>query len=111
MRIMGATVLVMESLSVCFALLLAMKDHGGIALVLGGLIAIALLLSAGLLKRRSGWIIASILQFVMLAFGFVVNAFFVVGGVFVGLWIAAIIIGRRGEAIRAALMASQTPNA
>ncbi len=108
---MGATVLVMESLSVGFALLLAMKDQGGIALVLGGLIAIALLLSAGLLKRRSGWIIASILQVAMLTFGFVVNAFFIVGGVFAGLWIAAIIIGRRGEAIRAALMASQTPNA
>jgi hypothetical protein len=33
----------------------------------------------------------------------------IVGLIFGGLWIAAIVVGRKGEAARAALMASQTP--
>jgi hypothetical protein len=34
----------------------------------------------------------------------------IVGLIFGGLWIAAIIVGRKGEAARAALMATRTPN-
>ncbi len=110
MRILGASVLVMESLIVGFAILLAMKEDGNSALILGVALAIALLLTAGLLKHRAGWFIGSALQVVMLAYGFIVTAFFIVGGVFAVLWVAAIIVGRRGEAIRATLMASPRPN-
>jgi hypothetical protein len=35
----------------------------------------------------------------------------IVGLIFGGLWIAAIIVGRKGEAARAALMATRTPDA
>ncbi len=112
MRILGASVLVMESLTVGFAILLAMKEHGNnSALILGVALALALLLTAGLLKKRSGWFIGSALQVAMLAYGFMVTAFFIVGGIFAVLWVAAIIVGRRGEAIRATLMASPRPNA
>jgi len=111
MRILGASVLVMESLIVGFAILLAMKERGNSGLILGVALALALLLTAGLLKKRAGWFIGSVLQVAMLAYGFIVPAFFIVGGVFVALWVAAIIVGRRGEAIRAALVAARTPNA
>jgi len=40
----------------------------------------------------------------------VVPSMAIVGVIFGGLWIAAIVVGRRGEAIRAKLVASQTPN-
>ncbi len=47
----------------------------------------------------------------MLAFGLIVNSFLIIGVIFTGLWIAAILVGRKGEAARAALMASRTPDA
>jgi hypothetical protein len=97
----------MESLTLGFAILLATKDHTSTALMYGGLIALLLFLAAGLLKRRSGFYIASALQIFMIAFGFVVPSFFIIGVIFVGLWAAAIIVGRKGEAARAAHLASQ----
>jgi len=105
--VLGASVLVMESLTLGFAILLATKDHTSTALMYGGLIALLLFLAAGLLKRRSGFYIASALQIFMIAFGFVVPSFFIIGVIFVGLWAAAIIVGRKGEAARAAHLASQ----
>lgn len=108
---LASAVLVMESFTLGFALLLAMKSHSSGAIIYGASIAILLILSAGLLKSRSGWIFASALQIAMLAFGFVLPAFFIVGALFVGLWIAAILVGRRGEAIRASLLATRPPDA
>ncbi|MEY4444017.1 MAG: hypothetical protein RL301_96 [Actinomycetota bacterium] len=104
MRILGAAVLAMESLVMGFALLIAMKDQSATALVVGSVIAIALLFSASLLKRKSGWIIASILQVVMLAYALIVPALIWIGIVFLALWVLAIVVGRKGEAIRRELM-------
>ncbi len=49
MRVLGSAVLVMESFTVGFALLIAMKDHSGAPMIYGGAIALALLLAPGLL--------------------------------------------------------------
>lgn len=106
MRILGATVLVMEGLTVSFGLLLAMSSTssvGAIWLWVGGALALLLILTAGLLKRKSGWIIGSILQVGVVAYGFVVTAMFAMGALYTGLWIAAIVVGRKGEAARARL--------
>jgi hypothetical protein len=46
----------------------------------------------------------------MIAFGFVVPTYFLIGGIFIGLWVAAIVVGRKGEAARAALMAQAGEN-
>lgn len=108
---LASTVLLMESFTLGFALLLVMKNHSSGAIIYGASIAILLILSAGFLKSKSGWILASALQIAMLAFGFVLPAFFIVGTLFVGLWIAAILVGRRGEAIRANLLATRPPDA
>jgi hypothetical protein len=107
MRVLASAVLVMESFSLGFALLIAMKDVNGAPIVYGAAIAIALLLAPGLLKRRVGWVLGWLLQAAMLGFGLVVNSFLI----FAGLWIAAILVGRKGEAARAALLASRTPDA
>jgi hypothetical protein len=101
----------MESLSIGFALLIAMKDVDGAPIIYGATIAVALLLAPRLLKRRAGWVLGWVLQVAMLGFGFVVNSFLVIGLIFAGLWIAAILVGRKGEAARAALLASRTPEA
>ena len=106
MRILGATVLVMEGLTVSFGLLLAMSSVSSadtIWLWAGGALALLLILTAGLLKRRSGWIIGSVLQVGVFAYGFVVTAMFAMGVLYAGLWIAAIVVGRKGEAARARL--------
>ena len=103
MRILGATVLVMEGLTVSFGLLLAMSSADTIWLWAGGALALLLILTAGLLKRRSGWIIGSVLQVGVFAYGFVVTAMFAMGVLYAGLWIAAIVVGRKGEATRARL--------
>lgn len=100
MRILGATVLVMEGLTVSFGLLLAMSSADTIWLWAGGALALLLILTAGLLKRKSGWIIGSLLQVGVFAYGFVVTAMFAMGVLYAGLWIAAIVVGRKGEAAR-----------
>jgi hypothetical protein len=105
MKVLGATVLVMESLSLGFAILLATKDQPTAAIIYGSLVSLLLFLSAGILKRRSGLYIGSVLQIFMFSFGFFVPSFFLIGVIFIGLWAAAIIVGRKGEAARAALMA------
>ncbi len=107
MRALGASVLVMESLTLGFAILLAIKDQSTAGIIYGSIISLLLFLTAGLLKRRSGFYIGSVLQIFMIAFGFFVPSFFIMGVIFIGLWAAAIIVGQKGEAARAAHLASQ----
>ena len=49
MRVLGACVLVMESLTLGIAILLATKEHTSAALMYGALIALLLFCAAGLL--------------------------------------------------------------
>ena len=111
MRMLASSVLVMESFVMGFALLLAMKDHSSLILIIGAVIAIACLLTPGLLKKKFGWILGWFLQAALLAYGFVVTSMCLVGAIFLGLWIAAILVGKKGEAARAALLAAGPPNA
>lgn len=106
MRVLGSAVLAMEFLVMGFALLLAMEQHGSLALSLGGALAIAILLTAGLMKRKSGWYLGSVLQLGLIAYGAVVPAMYFLGALFAVLWVSAFIIGRKGEAIRASLIAN-----
>lgn len=110
MRVLGASVLVMESICVGFALLLAMKNQSGTALVIGSLISLLLFLSVALLKKRMGWIIASLLQIAMAAYSIVVPSFAIIALIFIVLWGCAIYFGRKGEAIRRKLVAKGGPH-
>jgi hypothetical protein len=40
----------------------------------------------------------------MISFGYFVTSMYFVGALFAGLWIAAFVVGRKGEAIRAELL-------
>ena len=107
MKILGASVLVAESMTMGFAILLAMKDHSNAAIIYGCVISFLLFVAAGLVRRPGGFVIGSIMQIAMIGFGFVVPSFFIIGVVLIGLWVAAIVVGRKGEAARAALLAAE----
>jgi len=104
MRVLGSAVLVMEFFIMGFAMLVA-EEHEPSTIIAGATIAILFLLTPGLLKKRTGWILGSILQFLMIGYSVVVPALAPLAILFAGLWIAAIVVGRKGEAARAALLA------
>ena len=104
MRVLSAAVLSMEAFVMGFAVLLAMGEHAGGVLALGGALAIVLLLNAGLMKKKVGWVIGSALQLAMIGYGYVVTPMYFMGALFAALWIAAFVVGRKGEAIRAELL-------
>ena len=106
MRILGAAVLAFEAFLMGFALLLAKDNHGSLAITLGIILMIALILNSGIMKRKVGWIMGSIFQLCLIGYGFVVSAMFFMGALFAALWVAAIVVGRKGEAIRAELLAN-----
>ena len=103
MRILGSSVLGMEFFLIGFAMLLA-KDNNAAVLWIGWTIAILSLLTAGLLKKRIGWIIGSVLQVAQIGYGYFVTSMYFMGTLFAILWISAIVVGRKGEAIRAQLL-------
>lgn len=104
MKVLASAVLSMEIMVMGFAVLLASKGHSASALALGGVIAALLVVAVATLRRRVGWILGSGLQIAMIGYGFVVAPLFFLGSLFLGLWVAAIIVGRKGEAARAALL-------
>lgn len=104
MRVLGSAVLVMEFFVMGFALLIA-KDQEPSIIIAGAIIALLFLLTPGLLKKRIGWIVGSILQLAMAAYSIIVPSLGFLAAIFAGLWIAAIVVGRKGEAARAALLA------
>lgn len=94
----------MEFFVMGFAMLLAMDEKPS-TLIVGGVIAILFLLTPGLLKKKAGWILGSILQLAIIGYAVVVPSLAIIALIFAGLWIAAIVVGRKGEAIRAKLLA------
>jgi hypothetical protein len=111
MRVLGSAVLVMEFFCMSFALLIAKNDHGTSALITGAILALLFLLTPGLLKKKAGWILGSLLQILIIAYAVVVPSMVFIGVLFAGLWVAAIIVGRKGEAARAALLAEAAKKA
>ena len=104
MKVLASSVIAMEIMVMGFAVLLASKNHVGAALIWGGVIAVLLALAAATLRIRVGWVLGSALQVALVGYGFVATPLFFLGILFMGLWIAAIIVGRKGEAARAALL-------
>lgn len=99
-RAMAATVLVFEAMVVVFASLVA-KDLSGLSTTeaVGGGAGLALLLvvASGLLGRPWGYWVGSALQVVLVATGVYVPTMILVGLLFTGLWVAAVVIGTRIE--------------
>jgi hypothetical protein len=105
-KILGASVLIAESMTMGFAILIAMKNASTAAIIYGCVVAFLLIVAAGLVRRPGGFVFGWIMQVAMIGFGFVEPSFFIIGVVLIGLWVAAIVVGRKGEAARAALLAA-----
>jgi hypothetical protein len=82
------------------ALTLVEGHHG--LILWGGLgVVAACLVAAGLLRTRAGYVLGSVVQLAVVGAGFVLPVMFGLGLVFAGLWVAAILVARRAEAVRA----------
>lgn len=95
----------MEALVVGFAMLVAkdLSSHSTIpASVLGLAIALLALVAAATLRFRWGWVLGWLVQVLVIAAGFVVTAMYFLGGLFAFLFGTAIVVGKKGEAARAA---------
>lgn len=104
MRVIAASVLTFEGLIVLLAIPVAITLGGvdsGVAIGGGVTLAVLCLVVAGSLSQpwgyRAGWVV----QALVLASGFVVTAMFLVGGLFVVLWVVGLKVGRRGEELHA----------
>lgn len=94
----------MELITTCFALLVAKDQASSISLYFGLAIITSEIIALATLKSKFGWIMGSLVQLMMLGYGFQIFTMFFIGAIFLGLWIAAIVVGRKGEAARAALL-------
>lgn len=110
MRVLGSAVITMEFLLMGFALLIAKDHHSATSIWIGAVIALLLLLTAGILKNTRGWIIGTVLQIALIAYGTVVPLMYFMGALFAGLWATAYFLGKKGEAARAALIANGSPS-
>ncbi len=104
MRRLCATVLACEAIVIGLAIPVAISieraDGARVGLVGGGL-AVACLVVAGLLRFRWAYVAGTIIQIFAITSGIVVSVMFFLGAIFGALWIAAIWLGRQTERARA----------
>ena len=109
MRVIAASVLTFEGLIVLLAIPVAVTLGGvePVVAITGGVaLAVICLLVAGSLSRPWGYQAGWVVQVLVLASGLVVHAMFLVGGLFVVLWVVGLRVGRRGEELHAERWAS-----
>lgn len=103
-RQFAATMLALEAVVVLLATLVAfglrVADPGRVWLV-GGALAVSLALAAGVLGRPGGYVVGSVLQVAVVATGLAVPMMYLVGVIFVALWIASLRLGARIDRERA----------
>lgn len=99
---LARSVLSMEILLLGFALLLAKDLASREGLWLGLALVVLAILALGTLKSRIGWILGWILQLGIILYGFYIFSMFFMGALFLSLWVGAIVIGRKGEALKRA---------
>ena len=99
---LARSVLSMEILLIGFALLLAKDLTTSTGLYFGYSILALNILALATFRNRLGWILGWVLQFALILYGFYVFMMFFMGALFLGLWITAIVVGRKGEAIKRA---------
>jgi len=104
-KILCSAVLSLEAIVVFLGVVVAGTngDHDNTTLIfiLGFVLMIVLFLSVGTLRRPWGLTAGWILQIPVLAIGFLVPLMFLVGGIFVVLWYAAIHQGTKIDVLKA----------
>jgi Protein of unknown function (DUF4233) len=105
MRTMAAAVLGFESIVLFLStpVMIQVSDVSpGSAVAVGLGLAVAAVVLCALLRHRWAYVAGSLLQVAALALGFVVPTMFVLGAIFALLWGAALVLGRRVDAAKAA---------
>lgn len=92
----------MEVLLVGFALLLAKDQTSQAGLYFGYFILLINILALATFRFKLGWILGWAVQFSLIIYGFYIFMMFFMGALFLALWITAIFVGRKGEAIKRA---------
>lgn len=67
----------------------------GAALGISWGLALVCLLTAGMLRSSAGYVVGSVLQVLILGFGYWVHSMIFLGILFGGLWIASLVLGRK----------------
>jgi hypothetical protein len=105
MRSLASIVLAFESLVIALAtpVMISIADvRPAIALPVCLGLAVLALLATGLLRNQLGYALGWVVQVGAVGLGFVVPVMFVLGLAFASFWVAAIVLGRRIEAAKAA---------
>ena len=103
-RQFAATMLVLEAFVVLFAALVAFGLQAAeprVVWLLGGGLALSLVIAAGLLRQPGGYVVGSVLQVAVVAGGLLVPLMYVVGGIFAVLWVVSLRLGARIDRERA----------
>lgn len=107
---MLATVLGSQSLVVFFGALvgrgMAGKDSSAWSFILLCVLAGVCVLAAGLVRRPGGVLLGTVVQVLTVLSGFLVPMMFLVGLVFLGLWVLCLHQGRRIDAAEATRLAA-----
>ncbi|MBU4215074.1 MAG: DUF4233 domain-containing protein [Actinobacteria bacterium] len=101
----ASTVLGLEALVVFFATLVAFGLRvapPGVVWTAGAVLAVALVLMAGSVRRPGGYLAGSVGQAFLVAAALVVPLMAVIAVIFVVLWVLALVLGGRVDAERAA---------
>lgn len=102
MKMLARSVLSMEILLVGFALLLAKDQTSQAGLYFGFAILLINILALASFRNKLGWMLGWAVQILLILYGFYIFAMFFMGALFLALWITAIVVGRKGEAIKRA---------
>jgi hypothetical protein len=100
MRTLCSAVLGFEAVVVLLAIvpaLVLVPDHHAAIVGVGLGVAALCILAAALMRTEAGLVLGCTTQVAVVAWGFVLPAMFVLGVVFAGLWVAAIVLGRRAD--------------
>lgn len=103
MRVLGSSVLALEAIVVLLAIPIAINNenvNAGLALGVGGAIALLMLLTIGVITKPIAVPIGWTLQVITVGSGFVVPTMFIIGGVFALLWYFAVKNGQRIDRAR-----------
>ncbi len=105
MKVLCSAVLSMEAIVVFLGVLVAVTngdhDNKTLIFILGLALMVLLFLAVGTLRRPWGLTAGWILQIPVLAVGFLVPTMFIVGGIFLVLWYAAIHQGTKIDVLKA----------
>lgn len=104
MRAMCSAMLTLEAIILALATPVMISVEGvdaTLAVALGVGLAVAAILTAGMLRTPWAYYVGHVIQFAAIALGFVVAVMFFVGVMFAALWFGAFFLGRKIEADKA----------